>query len=139
MVEDALYSYEDRQRGSVAVEKGGEDLYQKLGVAVHNGMRTTSLANETEERAWEVFVPHSTELLGVNAEAIGFTDERAGHAEFVRAAATAEKSRKFTQGPTRRSTASIDLGSMTSGLQTYHMTRLPSQVETALEALRWCR
>ena len=32
----------------------------------------------------------STELLGVNAEAIGETDERAGHSQLVRAAATAE-------------------------------------------------
>ena len=92
-VVDARYTSEDRQRGAVAPIVGGEEVYQKLGVAVHNGAHETSLAEEIEERAWEVFVPHkvgSTELLGVNAEAIGETDERAGHSQLVRAAATAE-------------------------------------------------
>ena len=41
----------------VAPIVGGEEVYQKLGVAVHNGAHETSLADEIEERAWEVFVP----------------------------------------------------------------------------------
>ena len=36
-------------------------MYQKLGVAIHNGAHETSLADEIEERAWEVFVPTKAE------------------------------------------------------------------------------
>ena len=70
----------------------------------------------------------------MNAEAIGETDERAGHAEFVHAAAATEV-RRSTHGPTRRSTASIGCESMTSGRRILATTRLHLQVETALEAL----
>ena len=65
-------------------------------MAVHNGAHETSLADEIEERAWEVFVPQGRNTLGVNAEAIGETDERAGHSELVRAAATAEVQEVYT-------------------------------------------
>ncbi|CAH0369716.1 unnamed protein product, partial [Pelagomonas calceolata] len=87
-----------------------------------------------EERAWEVFVPHSTELLGVNAEAIGETDERAGHSQLVRAAASSEVQEVYTRA--------------NSPLYGFFRLRLygqwtrdlshdasPSAVEAALEAL----
>ena len=77
-VDDARYTAHDRQH---------------LGVAVHGGAHEASLADATEERAWEVTLPSTAgapDLLGVNAEAIGETDERAGHAEVVREAALSE-------------------------------------------------
>ena len=139
-MEDARYTSEDRQRGAVAPIVGGEEVYQKLGVAVHNGAYETSLADEIGGAGLGGLRARrrDTELLGVNAEAIGRLMNEPAILSSCARRLQRLRFRRSTRGPTRRSTASIDYGIVRPVDSDLQHDASPSAVETALEALQWC-